>query len=166
MALSGFNHSVQWSEFRTVNQRPTGVEEDAHIKARWTYTFSTQQPGGANCRVTTATVSITVDRNHTWVLRGQESVNLLQHEQGHYDITAIGARDLYNQILNLTAALCSNINTQVRRLQQQIQTQVDQINRRYDTRTNHGITAAQRTWDTNIRAVKRNVNGTLNDLPQ
>ncbi len=168
MALSGFNHSVQWNEFRTVNQRPAGVQEDAQIKTRTVaFTFRTHQPRGQNCRVTSATVSIAVDRSRTWVVRGRQSADLLQHEQGHYDITALATRDLYNQVLGLTAARCADINTQAGRLQQQIQTQVTQIDRRYDTQTSHGTTpASQRTWNTRIQSAKQNPNGTLANLPQ
>jgi len=168
MALSGFNHSVQWSEFRPVNQRPAGVPEDAQISIRTlTFTFRTHQAGGQNCRVTGATVSIGVNRGSSWVVRGRESAALLQHEQGHYNITALGTRDLYNQVLGLTAARCPDINTQAQRLQRQIQTQITQTNRRYDDRTNHGNNAtAQRTWDASIRSAMQNANGTLASLPQ
>jgi predicted secreted Zn-dependent protease len=164
MALSGFNHNVRWNEFRLVNQRPTGGTEDAFIRVRWRYNYN--RAGSQSCRVTSATVTIAVDRGSSWVVRGQESLALLQHEQGHYNITALGARDFYNQLLGLTATNCSGINTQAQQLQQLIQTQIDQVNHRYDARTDHGNNAAvQRTWNTSIRSAMQNANGTLANLP-
>ena len=158
MALSGFNHSVQWREFRSINQRPAGGAEDAEIIIRTLrFTFRTHQPRGQNCRVTGAVVSV----------RSQKNADLLRHEQGHYNITALGTRDLYNQVLGLTAARCPDINRQAHRLRQQVQAQIDQTNRRYDTRTSHGSNAtAQRAWDSSIRSAMLNANGTLANLPQ
>jgi predicted secreted Zn-dependent protease len=116
--------------------------------------------------VTSANIAIAVDRGSSWVARGRESTALLQHEQGHYNITALGARDFYNQLLGLTAPTCSEISTRARQLQQSIQTQIDQANNRYDARTDHGNNSTvQRTWNTRIRSVMQNTNGTLADLP-
>ncbi len=166
MALSGFNHSLQWSEFRTVNQRPAGVLEDAHIRTSYTSNFSLRQTGREDCEVINPRVTISIDRSNTWVVRGRASADLLRHEQGHYNITALGARDYYNQLVDLTAARCPSINTQAQTLRRQIQTQTDQTNIRYDTRTSHGTNAtAQRTWDTRISSAMHSPDGTLSDLP-
>ncbi len=166
MALSGFNHSVRWDEFRTVNQRPAGTPEDAHIRTNYTSNFSMRQTGEGDCEVTSATVSIRIDRAATWVVRGRTSPDLLRHEQGHYNITALGARDYYNQLLTITSDHCSNINGQAQTLRQQIQAQIDETDIRYDSRTNHGTNeSAQRTWDSQIRSSMLNPNGTLFDLP-
>ncbi len=168
MALSGFKHSVKWREFRSVNQRPVGGKEDAEIIIRvLRFTFRTNQPRGQNCRVTGAVVSIVVNRSGSWVVRSQKNADLLRHEQGHYNITALGTRDLYNQVLGLTAARCPDINRHALRLRQQVQTQINQTNRRYDARTSNGNKAtSQRAWDRSIRSAMLNANGTLANLPQ
>ena len=168
MALSGFNHSVQWNEFRTVDRRPGGVPEDAHM----TSGASTFQPiparitGTQNCRVASAKCVIAVIRSGTWVVRGRQSADLLRHEQGHYEITALGTRNLYNQVLRLTAP-CRSLNREVQSLQRQTNTLIAQTNIRYDLQTNHGNNATvQRTWDARIRSAMQSANGTLADLPQ
>jgi predicted secreted Zn-dependent protease len=108
-----------------------------------------------------------VDRANSWVVEGYQGDSLLRHEQGHYDIMALGARELYNRVLELTASRCPEINTQDRQLQQQIQAQVDAANIRYDTRTNHGNTASvQQNWEPRIHAIKQNPTGIIMDLPQ
>jgi hypothetical protein len=35
-----------------------------------------------------------VDRANSWVVEGYQSDSLLRHEQGHYDIMALDAREL------------------------------------------------------------------------
>ena len=167
MALTGFNHTVKWNEFRVLNQRPSGETEDAYLKTRYDYNFDYAESPGQNCRVTSATVTIRVDRSESWVVRGQQSTSLLNHEQGHYNITALGARALYNQILHLTMPSCQGILSQVRILSDQIQRQIDRVNARYDQRTNHGTNAsAQRTWNSSIQSAMRSAGGTLANLPQ
>ena len=168
MALSGFDHSVQWHEFRPVSQRPEGISEDAQMRTRTVaFRFGTQQPRGQDCRVISATVSIAVDGGRSWVVDGRQSDGLLRHEQGHYDIVALGTRELYNRVLTLTAPRCPDINTLARQLQQQMQTQIDAADDRYDDRTNHGNNASvQQTWEARIRSAKQSATGTLADLPQ
>ncbi len=168
MALSGFNHNVRWNEFRPVNQRPAGIPEDAQISIRTlAFRYNFRQPGGENCRVANATVSIGVNRGGSWVVQGRKSAALLQHEQGHYDITALGTRDLYSQVLGLAAVRCPDINAQAQQLQRQIQTQINQTNIRYDSRTNHGNNSTgQNTWNASIQSAMRNSSGTLANLPQ
>jgi predicted secreted Zn-dependent protease len=167
MALSGFDHNVRWNEFRQVNQRPAGVQEDAQIRTRTVaFTFRTRQPAGQNCAVTDATVSIAVDGSRSWVVRDQQRDALLQHEQGHYDIAALGTRDLYNRVLGLTAARCPDINIQAQRLQNEIQAQITATDLRYDNQTSHGNnTPMQQTWTSRIQTAKRSATGTLADLP-
>jgi hypothetical protein len=166
MALSGFNHSVNWNEFRNVNQRPAGTPEDAFIRTNFTSNFSLYQTGDEDCVVTSATVGIRIDRGRTWVVRGRTSADLLRHEQGHYNITALGAREYYTLLLELTAAHCSNINSQAQTLRQQIQTHIDETDIRYDNLTANGTNqSVQRTWDTRIRSTMQRPDGTLYDLP-
>ena len=168
MALTGFNHNVRWTEFRPRNTRPAGVDEDAQIRTSTVAGgFRSRQPSGEDCRVTSVDIGLSVDRSRTWVVAGRQSDDLLRHEQGHYDITALGTRELYNRVLEITAPNCSDINGIVQQLQAEIQARIDATDDRYDTRTAHGTVASvQQTWDARIRAAKQNADGTLADLPQ
>jgi hypothetical protein len=80
MALSGFNHTVTWNEFREVNQRPPNTPEAAYIRATYTYNFSTQTTSGQTCRVLRVNTSISVSSASTWVLRGHKTPVLLRAE--------------------------------------------------------------------------------------
>lgn len=168
MSLTGFDHRVRWDEFTSRSSRPTGIDEDAQIKTRTVSGgFQSHQPRGEECRIISASIGLSVDPGLTWVVEGHQSDDLLNHEQGHYDITALGTRELYNRVLQITAPRCPDINGLVLQLQTQIQIQIDAADDRYDLRTDHGINATiQQNWDTQIRAAKQNPNGTLANLPQ
>jgi predicted secreted Zn-dependent protease len=167
MGLTGFDHSVRWDEFTTRTSRPEGVDEDAQIRTRTVSGgFRSHQPHGEECRVVSVDIGLSVDRTQTWVIDGRQSDALLKHEQGHYDIVALGTRELYNRVLQLTAPRCSDINTRVQQLQREIQAAIDAADDRYDSRTDHGNNAVvQQTWDTRLRAAKQSATGTLADLP-
>lgn len=165
MAITGFNHTVQWGEFREVSQRPADETEDAHIAATYRYSYRTQS-SGQHCRVTGVTTRISVNRNATWVVRAQKSADLLRYEQGHYDITALGAREVDQRIAALSAEQCSSIGSDVQRIQREVQQLIHQKDLRYDNQTSHGTNAAaQQRWEASIRRAKQNASGTLADLP-
>jgi predicted secreted Zn-dependent protease len=168
MALTGFNHNVRWNEFRTRGTRPAGVNEDAQIKTTTVAGgFRWHQRSGEDCHVTNVDIGLSVDRSRTWVVTGHQSDDLLRHEQGHYDITALGTRELYNRVLQLTAPECSDLSERVQQIQAEIQAEIDEVDDRYDDRTSHGNTASvQQTWEARIRAAKQDPDGTLASLPQ
>ncbi|MBK6381143.1 MAG: DUF922 domain-containing protein [Chitinophagaceae bacterium] len=94
--------------------------------------------------------------------------DLLKHEQGHYDILAISAREFYNTLIGLSAATADALQRRVNQLKERFAQQVTQVDARYDSesQTNHGInTAIQQTWDQKIAAAKANPRGRLTDLP-
>jgi predicted secreted Zn-dependent protease len=167
MPLTGFSHNLQWSEFRVVNQRPANVSEDAEIIIASRPQYSFRAPPNQNCRVTTVNTNISVNRSGSWVVKGQKSDRLLKHELGHYDITALGAREVHNRVSDITAEKCRpDIDNEARRIQREVQDKINNANLRYDRQTNHSENSTNQTrWDNSIRSAKQNANGTLDDLP-
>jgi len=107
-----------------------------------------------------------MNQSASWVIRGQQTADLLRHEQGHYNITALGALELHNLASVLISPRCSEINQTVQQITTRIQTSINQANRRYDNQTNHGINvAAQRRWDASIQNAMGRNDGTIADLP-
>jgi hypothetical protein len=165
MTMTGFNHSVTWREFRTVRSRQGRVAEDAFIKARkWvTYDYSGSR---GNYRVTGVRAGIVVNRSRSWVVRGAQTAELLRHEQGHFDITALGMREEANRIGALTGRNGRDLTRQANTIRREINRKIASANRRYDARTNHSAnTAAQRTWLASIRRAKSRADGTIDSLP-
>jgi len=165
MPLNNFDHLVDWPEFATVFSRPAGVNEDAEIKVTAAVGYRTRRRGSA-VSIVDATVNIVAVTAESWVVSSKKTDPLLKHEQGHYDITALGTRELYNELLTLTADSTHALGVKIAALKLRYQQKIDTCNTSYDTHTNHGlITSVQDTWNQKIAAVKLNPAGIINDLP-
>lgn len=153
-------HRVQWSDF--TGTPPRNAAEDAHIetKAELNYGYTTG-PNGARL-ADNVTVTIKLLRGQSWAKKQringwpqQAQADLLRHEQGHYDITALMGRDMFIELMAL--------KTQTFRTLQALQSAVSAIAQRYrpqavhtkydsNPETDHGRNAAeQRAWDGYIR---------------
>lgn len=165
MTMTGFNHSVTWREFRTVPSRRGRVSEDAFIKARKRVTYDFSGSRG-NYRVTGVRAGIVVDRSQSWVVRGGQHADLLRHEQGHFDITALGMREEANRIAALTGRNGRDLTRQANVIRREINRKIAAANRRYDARTNHSRnTTQQQRWSASIRNAKSRPAATLDNLP-
>ena len=166
MSLSGFNHMLHWSEFQLVPQPATGVVKEAEVAVLTDINWQTAIAHNGDCHVVGIKASIRVDQNQSWVLNGKKGVYLRHHEQGHYDIVAIGMREMYNKIHALIKSRCEDINREARRIQQEIQQQTDHCRQRYAKQTHHGGNrAVQSAWEAQIKSIKLSGKGVLADLP-
>ena len=92
MALNNFDYLIGWPEFTSVPARPAGVQEDAEIKVNSAVSYRTRRRGSA-VSIVDATVNIVTVTAESWVVSDKKTDPLLKHEQGHYDITALGTRE-------------------------------------------------------------------------
>ena len=166
MALNNFNYSVRWADFTPAHARPHGVDEDAQITVDMQPDFRARG-SRRSIVITNVTVNIIIVTAHTWVVSSQTTnADLLKHEQGHYDITALAAREYYEGLLLITAPTQTAFIELTRSLRDRMQQQINRVNANYDTQTNHFLNrSAQQTWDQSIAAAKANPRGTLADLP-
>ncbi len=165
MPVNNFDHLVEWVEFTTVTARPSGKNEDAEIKVSSTVVYRTRKRGNA-LSIVDSTVNIITVTEESWVVSDKKTDLLRKHEQGHYDITALGTREFYNQLLLLTANSPNALDVKINALKEQFQQKINACNLRYDTQTNHFlITSVQDTWNQKIASAKTNPAGTINDLP-
>lgn len=182
--LTGFPHPVTWSSFHPVNSSPTPPLQ-AHLSSSYRMgTWRAKLDQGAY-RVRGFRITVALVGSSTWaVAAARSNPALLRHEQGHYDITGLIARDLARNLLDLeldatvVASLREAGTTAAQHLhyaQQQLQRSVDEEGRKaaallnrlqtnpttradgiYDQQTNHGLNqAAQSTWNTLLAAVKQ-----------
>ncbi|MBZ5622946.1 MAG: hypothetical protein LAQ69_30065 [Acidobacteriia bacterium] len=122
-----------------------------------------------------------MNRGSSWVVTSQQSASLLDHEQGHYNITWLVMRELCRQLLNdeWDASVLSATNTssaaQVRdrfttdftRLSQAARSEVARLNILYDSvpETNHGANPIpQGRWDRMFQYVIQNPESDLTTL--
>lgn len=167
MALVGLPRGITWDDFTEVEEQPAGEHEAAYTKARWNLSWGF--PSGIG-DYTVANVNITVEmlRDESWVVSGSKTAALLRHEQGHYDITALGARDLHRELPRLRSPTESGLRTAVRNLENRIKAEVAAMNVRYDGTsggTNHGQdSAAQTRWNGTIATAISDPDATLSSI--
>jgi ATP-dependent Clp protease adapter protein ClpS len=145
---------------------PAGVNEYAEIKLKFPQKYDIVLIKKA-VTITTFGVDILMNSSLCKVLSSQATnLVLLNHEQGHYDITALGAREFHNGLEGMTASSEDALKTKVKKLRDEIQKKIDTANSNYDTQTNHSLNkSVQQAWDQKIDSAKKNIKGTLNDLP-
>lgn len=167
MSLSGFNHTIHWSEFHIVDKCPLGAVKEAEVALLTNINWQTATQQSGDCQVVGVKASIRVDHNKSWVLKGKKGIYLRHHEQGHYDIGAIGMREMYNKILVLIKSRCEDINQEAHRIQQEVQQLIESTRQRYHTQTKHGSNLnVQKAWEAQIQSVKLRDDGVLADLPK
>jgi uncharacterized protein DUF922 len=166
MPLRGFNHDVRWGQFQKRSSPPNGVSTDARTRTQCDLDYTLSQNRDGSFQVTSLEIQISVNSNESWVVRAKTTKELLRHEQVHYDIRALGAREQFTLLTNLREASLKDLEGRINEIGRDIQRKVDGMNIRYDNQTNHSRNVAQqRHWNTRIRAVKSQSAGTLDLLP-
>ena len=166
MALDGFNTTISWSSFKKRKAKPAGKDGDAEAIATYTGSNIELAKNGNAVIIKTADVTVTMNSTASWVVEGKETTSLLNHEQGHYDITAIGARDYYNQLFKLSAPSPKKLIDKVNDLNEDFEKKIDTLNVRYDEQTDHSkIIAEQEKLNKAIATEKQKADGSLDNLP-
>ncbi len=165
MPLENFKYKVRWSDFTTKESRPTGEDEDAHIEANSLAKNMQGKVKKGKYKVSSIKLRITVDKAASWVVKGTKTDDLLKHEQGHYDLTAIGARELHKRVLALETESKEALLSGIADLQEEMQGLTDELNELYDDDTDHSRKEArQKFWATEIAAAKNRTAGTLKEI--
>lgn len=162
--LTGLFRKLTWADFK-------GPQPASNPENMWAEAHPGFSPSGASTKSVgngatqtwqlndTITVAVTFDSAQSWVLSSvaamsqQEKDRLLNHEQGHYNLAALLARDMFLEFMQLKAARLSSSGVVAQEVQA-IQRRYDQIAQPlqdlYDskTQTDHGKdTAKQKLWD-------------------
>jgi len=190
-AMKGFPRRLTWADFSAVSTSPD-PDYDALTVSRMTLKkfFSLGSGIGSIGRRTFKTIVlyvdpiIEVDMNKTlsWALDTAKTPELLLHEQGHFDIAGLVARDFAAKLLEMnipTEEVMDELNRSIpfddktRHLNTKLQTKVDDARREvdalldllqttqlgddgeYDKDTEHGENKAnQRQWNCLFQRVK------------
>jgi predicted secreted Zn-dependent protease len=165
MAITNFTYNVKWQDFTKINGRKAGINEDAQIKTLTTKFQPSFTKTDDGWKVKKIDVVMAVSKASSWVVKGKQTTELLQHEQGHYNIMALGVRDMYNKIMALTGKTRQAIMDEAKTIMGEVQPTVDEKDDLYDDQTDHGnITGSQLKWDKNIRGEMENEKGSLSNL--
>ena len=134
----------------------TEVSFDVQYDYEWDDTH-----GHQGYRVDHVQVKVEVDRSSMWSVKASRSDALLKHEQGHYDIVALIARDLFNELTGWDSGKTpkrfrkqTDLKTAADRLVRQAKSLAARLSGTsssvgvYDKQTKHGQdTKAQEQWD-------------------
>ena len=166
MPVNNFNYNLSWSDFTSRSINPSGEKEAAQIHPEMSFSnFQIGRKGNAVI-IKDVDINISLVAADCWVVEKQKSEDLLKHEQGHFDILAICARDLYKAILALTGKSTKDLQTNIDKVKNSLGHRATLIDKQYDDRTDHGIKSdVQTTWNTSIETVKQNSKGSMDDLP-
>lgn len=156
LVVSGWPRALTWDDFRELESRPADAEgnENAqiHSDVNQPERVSVSREGGQR-RVSSLTVTISIVRADTWVVRSAKTPELLSHEQGHYDITGLMGRDMGNEILAARTGTLEDLQRQITSIIGRYRQRARELNARYDTETGGGRNRdAQRRWDERIRS--------------
>jgi len=156
-SVTGWPRNIGWDEFTEVASNPEGGAEDAYISARFDYPWRSDQVG-RQYRVSQVTVQLQVE-SKSWVVLGAKSDPLLEHEQGHYDLTGLMGRDLAEDLGEVRAGSQRALGTEVERIASHYRRQSELLNARYDTETVHGSNRSEQDrWNKVIREAISNRN--------
>ena len=166
MAVLNFNRTIDFSMFQKLDSRPSGETEDAQI-ASFFQTKNIKLARG-KYKIASFDVDIYVERSESWIVKSfVGDANLKNHEQRHYDIMAVGAREFHDEALKLEESSTTALQGALETLAEDIRSRTQEIQDRYDTQTNHGVnTSAQGRWNTTVASTKLNTSGKLADLPK
>lgn len=91
------------------------------------------------------------NKNRSWCRTNSRNARTLQHEQQHFNITAIKACELADSIRNSTFTP-GNFMKELEQMYRQKEKETEQMEELYDRETSHGqIVAAQAKWEEMIR---------------
>jgi predicted secreted Zn-dependent protease len=154
MAIKNWPSKINWAQFTELDIRPPGATTDAHIEVEYR-----NPPGkqfgitqvGKHYRLTDVNLVLKTIPGETWVVKGKQNKELLKHEQGHWDILGLVAREYQRKLRGLRAASVDQLRTRVQTLEARMLEKGEKFNSGtggYDTETNHGrIRPQQKRWD-------------------
>ena len=176
MQLSWNTHFTQVRQARIAGR---AANTDAPFRANMTFTTKPDTDG--KIRFKNVHVTVSMNRGASWVVSGQQTAALLNHEQGHFNITWLAARELCRKMLEYeldasvlnatrsgsTAQVMQKLRQDFQEMERATQRDVDRLNVLYDSmgQTNHGANARPQTeWDRFLRYVIQNSDSDMSTL--
>jgi hypothetical protein len=186
--ITGLLRPLAWNDFpvRQMNAPAPGQSATAaHTDTSFIFGGSMFQPipGMRPARfrlVDSITISVTFTRNKSFVMswvfsRPQQfQDDMLNHEQGHYNITALICRDFFVDVMLLKAQVFTTGQagiTSVRQIQQQSLEKIGNVQQLYDQEVhpeqNSGLSRGpiQQSWDRFIQAAFTQARSTGTQAP-
>lgn len=176
MAVLGWPKTIAWTDFGTpVSSVPasySGTHTDCHIEVDINYSWGgpVAVSGSSDYKLKDVKVEVKINSIDTWVMTGvptsKTQATILKHEQGHYNIAGITARDVEKMLTNLRNADANDLaNDATTKADSIISDGLAKEDKYDDVAANGGTDNGndvnqQNTWNSKIAAAK-----SLADLP-
>lgn len=162
VTLAGWPRTLTWANFREVDSAPDGRTEAAqiHPEAVQPAEVGVAREGGT-VRLRGYTVRVRIVRDDTWVVTSQKSDTLLIHEQGHFDIVGLTARDMVADLAALRASSTAELQELVRDTIARAGALATRLDGIYDGTSSDGTaggsnSAVQDRWNSHLRNCREN----------
>ncbi len=162
----GIPRQISWQGNFTRVQNSLQGNADAYtsVDFRPTYRYSSRPDRSGKHRLTNVRVTVDINRNRSWYVSGRDTTLLLRHEQGHYSITFLVARNLCRRLLELewdSAVLTAIGESSPAQITTRLRTDANQLSRTAQSES----TRLNRLYDDPVRGAK-NADGSINQAAQ
>jgi hypothetical protein len=157
---------LTWSDFQGPVDPGAGPRTAALTAASLSLGYELEVRRGRRCEyeITKIETSAEFHPRQSWVRNQARTETVLEHEQGHFDLTEVFRSVLEreaNELVGATrscgtdadmAAIETEVGELVAHMRESIFAELDQVQRQYDAQTGHGtLPQVQRTWTERIR---------------
>jgi hypothetical protein len=171
VSLTGWPKTLSENDFVSKKTAPpsTNVRQGYELLAETDASFSstgttTAQVDDGTWKVSKAVITVTFSRIGSWMLESvkkdpKQKPLTLAHEQGHFDMLGLVAREFERKLAALTGDTDADLQTNYQALETAMSTKIDTLNDTYDAQVSRNGTAAQqavrqKAWLTAIALCK------------
>jgi hypothetical protein len=159
--------TADWSQYSVVRSSPDG-KNDAETRTSMPYHWETDYGEKGLYRVKPIETEIIISNTGSWVVDGQQSDELLRHEQVHADISLLVGYEELRELVKLRAKSVGHLGDLIGEVQRRIQRKANALSEFYDSpqETHHGVNKGkQAEWEAKIDQLIHNEFAPLPDPP-
>jgi hypothetical protein len=135
---------LTWADF-TGQPGKSGYDANTYWKINYSVSGITFK--GDTAIIEGLSVKLELDKDQSWIKPGKESLDLLKHEQGHFDLGIICQNELI-ETFKKTVLLKTNYQQKLKDIFSDIMTKYIMIGMKYDKETDHYKNRDnQKKWD-------------------
>lgn len=161
---------LTWEDFRGPVDPDAGPLAAALTAASVSLGYELEVRTGRRCEVEVSRIETAAEFHpeHSWAREGGRTDAVLEHEQGHFDLTEVFRAVLDREAAALVgrveacargadmAAIEAQVAEQVARIREGVFAELERVQAQYDAETGHGtVPDAQREWTARIREALR-----------
>lgn len=141
---------LRWDDFRTVATSPVpGAVAQTAVEMQFSRIRLGTEDG--QHKLESFVLTVRLDRDNCWVVRGQTNAALLEHERLHLRLAIVVARELERELLALRASSIPSLQVAIDRLRSEKAARVQTISDAYDSETEHGrLSEEQSHWQVRV----------------